>query len=109
MAEEKLFENKIKRWLKEHNCYHIKYWGGGSFTKSGVPDILASVNGKFVGIEVKAQTGRPSELQLYHLREIRSSCGYAWIVYPSGWNKLQECLEAILHDREPSYEEEFLK
>lgn len=95
MAEEKLFENKIKRWLKDHGCWFVKYWSDGKFTQNGVPDILACVGGCFVGIEVKASNGRPSELQLYNIRQIRKAGGYAWVVYPSGWETLQAFLVNI--------------
>lgn len=64
-------------------------------TKTGVPDVLASVGGYFVGIEVKAQNGKPSELQLYNVREIRKSGGFAFVVYPSGWPKLKAILQDI--------------
>ena len=99
MAEEKLFENKIKQWLHDHECYHIKYWGGGQFTKSGVPDILACVNGYFIGIEVKGPRGRANALQKYNLKKIRESGGLCYIVYPSGWESLREILEGLLYDR----------
>lgn len=97
MAQEKLFENKIKQWLKEHNCYHVKFFAN-RMTKTGVPDILASVNGYFVGIEVKAQNGKPSELQYYNVRKIRESGGFAYIVYPSGWEDLKQILNDLLID-----------
>lgn len=97
MAAEKNFENKIKAWLKDHDCYFVKFFAN-RMTKTGVPDILASVNGYFVGIEVKAQNGRPSELQLYNLRKIRESGGFAYIVYPSGWDELKEILTGLLKD-----------
>lgn len=109
MGPEKRFENKIKQWLKEHDCYFIKYWGGGQFTKSGVPDILASVSGLFVGIEVKAERGEASELQKYNIRKIRESGGCAWIVYPSGLGKLLSNLDDILNYETPMYDEEILK
>ena len=69
MAAEKNFENKIKGFLKDHGCWFLKYWGGAAYTKSGIPDILACCNGKFLGIEVKAKNGKPSELQLYNLKK----------------------------------------
>ena len=97
MAQEKNFENKIKAWLKDHDCYFVKFFAN-RMTKTGVPDILASVNGYFVGIEVKAQNGRPSELQLYNVRKIRESGGFAYIVYPSGWDELKEILAGLLKD-----------
>lgn len=97
MAAEKNFENKIKAWLKDHNCYHVKFFAN-RMTKTGVPDILASVNGYFVGIEVKAQTGHPSELQLYNIRKIRESGGFACVVYPSGWSQLEHILNGLLKE-----------
>lgn len=97
MAQEKVFENKIKDWLKKQNCYHVKFFAN-SFTKTGVPDILACVNGHFVGIEVKAQNGKPSELQYYNIRKIRESGGLAYIVYPSGWEEFKQILKGIMKD-----------
>lgn len=98
MAAEKRFETKIKKWLDDHGCYYVKFFAN-AYTKVGVPDILASVNGYFVGIEVKAQNGKPSELQFYNLRKIRESGGFAYIVYPSGWEELKKILEGFLQDK----------
>lgn len=92
MTSEKSFENKIKKFLKDNNCYFIKQWGGGQFTKSGVPDILASVNGYFVAIEVKAPTGKPSALQLYNLEQIRKSGGVALLLYPKDFDEFKKLI-----------------
>lgn len=96
MAQEKQFENKIKKYLKEHGAYFLKYWAGAQFTKSGIPDILACVNGYFVAIEVKAQNGKPSELQLYNIGQIQKAGGFAYVVYPSGWERLKDILDGLL-------------
>ena len=93
--KEKAFENKIKEWLKDHKCYNVKFFANG-YTKRGVPDILACVNGWFIGIEVKADAGKPSEIQLYNIKKIRESGGFGWVVYPSGWNDLEQMLLNIL-------------
>lgn len=85
MAAEKNFENKIKAFLKEQGAWFIKYWAGSKFTKDGIPDILACVNGYFVAIEVKAANGRSSELQKYNVREINEAGGFAVILYPQDW------------------------
>lgn len=98
MASEKNFENKIKKYLKDNGAWFIKYWAGAQFTKSGVPDILACIDGYFIAIEVKAQNGKPSELQLYNIREIRKAGGFAWVVYPSGFNKLKVQIDGIRID-----------
>lgn len=90
MGKEKLFENKVKAHLKEHGAWFLKYWAGSQFTKSGVPDILACVNGHFVAIETKAEDGKPTELQLYTIAEIRKAGGFAFVLYPSGFNRFKE-------------------
>lgn len=80
MTKEKYIENKIKIFLKANNHYFIKIHGSG-VQKSGVPDILACINGKFVGIEVKQEKGKPSRLQIEHQRLIEESGGKSIIVY----------------------------
>lgn len=98
MAQEKQYENKIKSLLKDNNAWFVKFFAN-RMTKTGVPDILACVNGYFVGIEVKAQNGHPSELQLYNVRKIRESGGFAFIVYPSGFDQLKNIIEDLRHDK----------
>lgn len=81
MGAEKNFENKIKKFLDDQGCWYVKYFAN-RMTKSGIPDVLACVNGYFVGIEVKAQNGRPSELQYHHRDKIREANGISIILYP---------------------------
>ena len=108
MAQEKTFENKIKKFLEENNAWFVKFFAN-SFTKAGIPDILACMNGYFVGIEVKAQNGKPSELQLYNVDKIRNAGGFAFIVYPSGFDKLKQFIADLKHDRFDRDMEVFLK
>lgn len=93
MAQEKQFENKIKEFLKEKNIWFVKYFAN-AFTKSGIPDILACVNGKFVAIEVKAENGKPSELQLYQQKKIKESGGKAYILYPKDFEQFKKEIES---------------
>lgn len=95
MAAEKNFENKIKGFLKDHGCWFLKYWGGAAYTKSGIPDILACCNGKFLGIEVKAKNGKPSELQLYNLKKIDEAGGFAILLYPDDFETFKTMIELI--------------
>lgn len=97
MAAEKNFEQKIKTMLKDNGAWFVKFFAN-RMTKTGVPDILASVNGYFVGIEVKAQNGHPSELQMYNVRKIRESGGFAFVVYPSGYEQLEKIIVGLRHD-----------
>ena len=90
MAAEKNFENKVKKFLKDSGCWLLKYWGGASYTKSGIPDLLVSSDGCFLGIEVKADKGEPSLLQLYNLRKIRESGGYGILLYPKDFEQFRK-------------------
>lgn len=95
MAQEKNFENKIKQYLKDHNCYFVKYFAN-RMTKVGVPDILACVNGYFVGIEVKSSTGKPSELQIHNVKKIIETGGFAVIVSPEQFGMLKDFIIALI-------------
>mgnify|MGYP002518193168 CR=1 FL=1 len=81
MAAEKNFENKIKKYLDSQGCWYVKYFAN-RMTKSGIPDILACVNGYFLAIEVKAERGKPSPLQIHHRSKIREAGGMSIILYP---------------------------
>lgn len=97
MAAEKTFENKVKKFLDSQGAWYVKFFAN-SFTKSGIPDILACVNGYFVGIEVKAQNGTPSELQLYNVEKIREARGFAVVLYPSGFEKFKQFIIGLTHE-----------
>lgn len=95
IAAEKNFENRIKQFLKEEGCYFIKYWGGGNYTKTGVPDLLICCNGHFVAVEVKGPKGRPSELQLWNIEQIRKAGGYADVLYPEDFESFKRFIKEL--------------
>lgn len=97
MAQEKAFENKIKKYIESVGGWQVKFFAN-SHTRAGIPDILSCINGFFVAIEVKAQNGRPSELQKYHCDQIRKAGGFAFIVYPSGWEPLKKFIDELSID-----------
>ena len=81
MAAEKHFENKVKKFLKDNGCWVLKTWSNG-VQRSGVPDLIVCCNGYFLGVELKAENGKPSELQLWNINKIRESGGIAIVLYP---------------------------
>lgn len=97
MAGEKNFENKVKKFLAQEGCWFVKTWSNG-VQRSGIPDILACCNGYFLGIEVKADKGKPSKLQLYNLREIHESGGIALLLYPDDFDGLQDIIWNLQED-----------
>ena len=95
IAAEKNFENKIKAYLKSIGAYFIKTHGD-RFSKVGTPDIIACIKGKFVAIEVKAENGKPSELQRYHIQQINNAGGYSVILYPKDFEQFKQDLNKFL-------------
>lgn len=81
MGAEKNFENKVKEILKSKGAYCVKQFGC-AFTKSGVPDLLVCYKGRFIAVELKADKGTPSPLQLYNLEEVKKAGGYGFLLYP---------------------------
>ena len=94
IAEEKNFENRIKRYLKEKSCWYLKYWSGGGFTKSGIPDLLICCNGRFIGCEVKASNGKPTVLQIAELRKIHTAGGIGILLYPKDFDIFKSMIDA---------------
>ena len=78
---EKAFEKKVKDFLNENDCWILKTWSNG-VQRSGVPDLLVSCNGHFLGVELKNEKGKPSDIQLYNIRNIRKSGGIGIVLYP---------------------------
>lgn len=95
MAQEKLFENKVKQFLKEQGCYFIKYWGGAAYTQKGIPDLLICCAGFFVAVELKSEKGKPSELQEWNIRKIKEAGGYAQVLYPNQFEEFKTFIKFL--------------
>lgn len=95
IAREKNLETKVKIFLTSEGCWWVKYWGGGAYTKAGVPDLLVCCEGVFLGVELKAARGRPSELQIHELHKIRDSGGLAILLYPDDLDTFKNLILAI--------------
>jgi hypothetical protein len=67
--------HKILDYLQKKGFYARKFHGG-SFTRSGTPDILACINGMFVGLEVKVDDNKLTKLQELNLKKIRDGGGF---------------------------------
>lgn len=70
----------IMRYLKSlSNCFAWKEHGG-MYGTAGIPDIIACIDGKFYGFEVKTDVGKPTKLQEATIRKINRAGGTAVIV-----------------------------
>jgi Holliday junction resolvase len=90
---EKDFEKQVKEYLKESGCWFLKTWSNG-VQREGVPDLLVCCNGYFLGVELKAANGHPSELQLKNIQWIRKAYGIAIVLYPNQFEEFKE----LIHD-----------
>ena len=70
----------ILKYLKTvPKCFFWKEHGG-MYGTAGIPDIIACINGRFYGFEVKTEDGRPTKLQESTIRKIKNAGGIALIV-----------------------------
>ena len=100
MAAEKNFENRLKKFLEDENCWFVKFFAN-AYTKSGIPDLLVCCNGYFLGVEVKAPNGKPSELQKRNIKKINESCGGIGIVlYPDQFDDFKDLIHNLNDGKE---------
>jgi hypothetical protein len=111
MAAEKVFEEKLKRWLESEGIYPLgtpkqdmlaepcgyweKRWGGGKYIKAGMPDMHIVVNCTSIEVELKAPNGRPSEIQIQKLNQIDDAGCIAMVLFPKDFPKFQRLVQHI--------------
>ena len=75
--KEKDIVDQIMRYLKGLPfCFAFKEHGG-MYGTAGLPDIICSYRGRFVGFEVKTPAGKLSKLQEITIAKIKASMGEA--------------------------------
>ena len=72
-------KDKVKLILASLGAYYVMPQTGG-FGNSGIPDILCCLNGRFVGIECKANGGKLTALQRSNLLEIAKARGFFMVI-----------------------------
>lgn len=97
MAEEKQFENKVKRYLKSKNIYYFKYFGN-AYSTPGILDLTLCINGRFVAVELKSEKGKVSVLQEYNIKEIKRCGGIAIVLRPSEFEEFKILIESLLNE-----------
>ena len=79
MTPEAKVKAKIHAALKAQGAYAVNYIGG-LHANNGTPDILACLDGRFIGIEAKAGSNKPTDLQIVNLRKITEAGGLALVI-----------------------------
>lgn len=73
---EQAIQKKIVDYLSKNGAYSVKTIATNS---GGTPDILCCFKGRFCAIEVKSPKGKVSELQKWHIEQIKKAGGVAFV------------------------------
>ena len=79
MTPEGKVKLRVKLLLTSINAYYFLPATHG-YGSSGIPDIVACVNGRFIGIECKAGKGKTTALQEKNLNAISQAGGLSIVV-----------------------------
>ena len=83
MNEQELYIKKIRPWMQAQEALGRLFWfkvHGAGYQRSGIPDLIISLNGLFVAIELKSPEARgkaaePTPAQWSCMASIRRSGG----------------------------------
>jgi hypothetical protein len=95
LTPEAKVKKKVRELLEKHGAYYAMPVTGG-YGASGVPDFLVCHHGRFIGIETKAGTNKPTALQLGNMARIELAGGTAVVINEDNLNDLVKLLEKIL-------------
>ena len=97
---EKKVKQNVVSVLTELDAYYF-YPATGGYGRSGIPDIVACLGGRFIGIECKAGNKNPTPLQARELQAVKDSGGIAILYSEPAMNK--QDLEQILRRGEGNW------
>lgn len=98
---EKKVKDKVKAVLESEGVYYFMPATHG-YGRSGVPDIVACVNGLFLAIETKANGGKPTALQIREIETIRRNSGVAVVVDETNWDMVRDLIRKMKNTIIPS-------
>ena len=85
---EKRVKTKVEAVLKNEGAYYF-FPATHGYGRSGVPDIIACVNGRFLAIECKAGGNKPTALQTREIENIRIAGGVAVVANEENWDEVR--------------------
>jgi pantoate kinase len=82
-------KKSIRKLLDEAGAYYAMPIGTG-YGNSGVPDFLLCHKGRFIAVEAKAGSNKPTALQEMHLAKIRAAGGIALVINEDNMDTLRK-------------------
>lgn len=94
MTPEAKVKRKVRSLLELAGSYYAMPVTGG-YGASGVPDFLVCHHGRFIGIECKAGSNKPTALQISNMRKIELAGGATVVINEDNMNDLVKLLEIV--------------
>jgi len=94
ITPEKKVKNEVVKILKENNVYYF-FPGTHGYGRSGVPDIVCCVDGKFMAIECKAKRNNLTTLQENEIKNIQAASGIALVVNETNMDLVRGAIKLI--------------
>lgn len=91
---EKRVKDKVVGILKDEGVYYF-FPATHGYGRSGVPDIVACVNGHFLAIECKAGKNKPTALQVREIESIRKAGGVAVVANEENWELVRDLVRKL--------------
>jgi Holliday junction resolvase len=83
-----------RKVLDEAGVYYF-FPATHGYGRSGVPDIIACVSGRFLAIECKAEGGKTTALQEREMQRVRDAGGQAYVIGPEGLEFLRDVVAVM--------------
>lgn len=93
---EKLVKLGVVKLLRQYGVYFF-FPATHGYGRSGVPDIVCCIKGKFLAIECKAGKNEPTALQQREINQIQQAGGMA-IVVKEDLTLLEFLLKELTHE-----------
>lgn len=91
---EKRVKDKVVGILKDEGVYYF-FPATHGYGRSGVPDIVACVSGRFLAIECKAGKNKPTALQVREIESIRKAGGAALVANEENWELVRDFVRKL--------------
>lgn len=97
MTPEAKVKKKIRAVLEKCGAYYAMPVTGG-YGASGVPDFLICIKGRFIAVEAKAGTNKPTALQVSNMKRIEGAGGLAIVINEHNVDQLETILRGISYE-----------
>lgn len=87
-------KSAVRAYLSKERVYHFTPMSYG-MARSGIPDIIACVNGYFLGIECKAGKGKPTALQIAEMASIERAGGMTLVIRENNFDDLRVAIATL--------------